>query len=116
MLHIFLANVMQMYYIVKQEKEVICMAKTATMTIRLDPAVKSEAEEIYSHYGMSLTEAITVFFHKSLAVRGLPFDLRPSAVTVEAMREVEDMKRHPENYKGYKNAQEMFDEILSEED
>ena len=92
------------------------MAKTATMTIRLDPTVKSAVEEIYSYYGMTLTEAINVFFHKSLDVKGLPFDLRPSAETLEAMREVEDMKRHPENYRGYNDAQAMFDDILGEED
>lgn len=92
------------------------MAKTATMTIRLDPAVKSAAEEIYSYYGMTLTEAINVFLHKSLNVKGLPFDLRPSAETLEAMREVENMKKHPENYKGYTDVRAMFDDILSEED
>ena len=91
------------------------MAKTATMTIRLDPIVKKEAEEIYSHYGMTLTEAINIFFYQSLNVKGLPFDLRPSKETFEAIREVEDMKKHPENYKGYDNAEDMFNEILNKE-
>ena len=92
------------------------MAKTATMTIRVDPAVKSEVEGIYSHYGMTLAEAINVFFHQSLNVRGLPFSLRPSAETVDAIREVEDMKRNPERYQGYPSAQQMVEDILGEED
>jgi len=72
------------------------MAKTATMTIRVDPHVKTDAEGIYASFGMSLSEAINVFLYKSLAVRGLPFDLRPSTETMEAKREVEEMKLHPE--------------------
>jgi len=92
------------------------MAKTATMTIRLDPKVKNAAESIYALYGMSLSEAVNIFLHKSLVVKGLPFDLRPSVGTLEAMREVEEMKRHPEGAKGYTDIHQMFDDILAAED
>jgi DNA-damage-inducible protein J len=92
------------------------MAKTATMTVRLDPAVKSAVEDIYSSYGLTLTDAVNVFFHQSLNVRGLPFDLRPSPETIEAMHEIEEMKKHPEGYKGYRDIHQMFNEILSTED
>ena len=90
------------------------MAKTATMTIRLDPQVKLEAEGIYASYGLTLSEAVTVFFYKSLAVGGLPFDLRPSQESLEALDEAREMKRHPENSKGFTDAKQMFDEILAE--
>jgi DNA-damage-inducible protein J len=92
------------------------MSKTATMTIRLDPEVKSAAENIYSHYGMTLTEAVNVFFHQSINVKGLPFDLRPSPSMLEALREVNEMKAHPDAHKGYRNVSEMFDDILAEAD
>jgi DNA-damage-inducible protein J len=92
------------------------MAKTATMTMRLDPKVKAEVEAIYSNYGMSLSDAVTVFFHKSIGVRGLPFDLRPNQETLDAIAEVQDMKRHPERYKGYSNIDELFADALKAED
>jgi len=66
------------------------MAKTASMHIRIDPAVKTEVEAIYAQYGMSITDAINVFLYTSRNIGGLPFDLRPSAPnaeTLEAMRE-----------------------------
>ena len=88
------------------------MAKTSTMTIRIDPALKTKAEDIYAYYGMTLSEAVNVFLHKSLAVKGLPFDLRPDGETLEAIREVEFMRTHSEDYKGYRNASEMFADIL----
>jgi DNA-damage-inducible protein J len=92
------------------------MPKTATMTMRLDPQVKAKVEDIYSHYGMTLSEAVNVFFYQSINVHGLPFDLRPNQETLDAMAEIEDMKRRPERYKGYRDVHAMFAEILSDED
>lgn len=37
----------------------------------------------------------------------------PNAETLEALNEVEDMKRHPEKYKGYDDVDEMFKELLA---
>ena len=37
----------------------------------------------------------------------------PNAETLEAFNEVEDMKRHPEKYKGYDDVDIMFKELLS---
>jgi DNA-damage-inducible protein J len=71
-------------------KEVIAVAKSASMYIRIDPQVKSEVEAIYSQYGMSVTDAINVFLYTSRIVGGLPFDLRhsiPNSDTLEAMKE-----------------------------
>ncbi len=52
------------------------MAKTATINMRVNPDVKSDAESIFASLGMSLTEAINVFLHKSIMEGGLPFDVR----------------------------------------
>ena len=70
------------------------MAKSESLYIRVDPAVKANAEEVYSKYGMTVSQAINVFLHQSINVGGLPFDLRPSIpneATLAAMKEVEDM-------------------------
>jgi DNA-damage-inducible protein J len=37
------------------------VAKTASMYIRIDPEIKSDVENIYAQYGMSITDAIKVF-------------------------------------------------------
>ena len=66
------------------------MAKTSSMYIRIDPQIKSDVENIYAQYGMSLTDAINIFLHTSLKKGGFPFDLRPSLPndeTLEAMQE-----------------------------
>jgi DNA-damage-inducible protein J len=92
------------------------MTKTVTMTMRMEPEVKAAVEEIYSYYGMTLTEAVNVFFHQSINVRGLPFDLRPNRETLGAIEEVEDMRKHPGRYKGYRDVDELFADALNEQD
>ena len=52
------------------------MSKTATINMRIEPEVKAQVEELYAHFGMSVTDAITMFLHISLIVGGLPFDVR----------------------------------------
>ena len=37
----------------------------------------------------------------------------PNSETLEALREVEDMKLHPENYKSYDDVDVMFKELLA---
>ena len=36
----------------------------------------------------------------------------PDKETICAINETKDMKLHPENYKSYENAEEMFEDIL----
>jgi len=47
------------------------MAKTATINMRVNPEIKSSAESIFASLGMTLTEAISVFLHKSVMEKGL---------------------------------------------
>ena len=52
------------------------MAKTATINMRINPEVKEDAESIFASLGMTLTEAINIFLHKSIMEGGLPFSVR----------------------------------------
>ncbi len=52
------------------------MAKTASITVRLDPNIKSMAEQIYSDFGITISDAINIFLHKSIQLGGLPFSMR----------------------------------------
>jgi len=89
------------------------MAKTASMNIRIDPQVKSDVEDIYSRYGMSIADAINVFLYTSRNIGGLPFDLRPApnAETVAAIKEVEEMKRNPHLYKRFDSVEALFEDL-----
>ena len=49
------------------------MGKSSYLTIRIDPAVKSEATELFNSLGLTTTAAVTVFLQQALNVGGLPF-------------------------------------------
>jgi DNA-damage-inducible protein J len=88
------------------------MAKDASLNVRIDSDVKSQAEKVYAQYGMTVSEAVTVFLHKSIMVEGLPFDLRPSIPnkeTIEAMAEGDKIIESGKSR--FKNASEMFDDL-----
>lgn len=90
------------------------MAKTQSMSIRLNPDIKESAEAVYAHYGISLTDAINMFLHKSIDVGGLPFDLRPetpNSVTLAAMQESNDITRTKDG--GYSDISDMLRDLKS---
>ena len=50
--------------------------KSTTVTARISPEVKQQASEIFEkQYGLSMTAAISLFFHQTIANGRLPFEL-----------------------------------------
>jgi DNA-damage-inducible protein J len=61
----------------------ISTAKTATISMRVSLEIKADAESVFSSLGMTLTEAINIFLHKSIMGSGLPFDVRQPRYNAE---------------------------------
>ena len=72
----------------------------ATIQIRIDDQLKSEAEAVFSAIGIDTTTAIRAFLKQSVLHRGLPFELRadPYRDYIDrALREAnEEAKGNPE--------------------
>ncbi len=56
------------------------MAKTATITTRVDPELKANIEEILSQLGMNTTQAINMFLKQLECHQGFPFDVQLTSV------------------------------------
>ncbi len=89
--------------------------KTANYNIRLDPTIKTKAEETFAEFGLNLSEAINVFLHMSIKRNGFPFEIREpklNADTLLAMQETEEILDEYSNGtrkpKSFSNAREMF--------
>jgi DNA-damage-inducible protein J len=90
------------------------MSKTATINMRVNPQIKSEAETVFSSLGMTLTEAINIFLHKSVMEGGLPFDVRQpryNATTEAAMAEARDIMSGKVNAKAYDSVEDMLADL-----
>jgi DNA-damage-inducible protein J len=62
------------------------MSKSEMIRARIEPAIKQDAEAILNDLGLSVTEAITMFYRQVVMHRGLPFLVRlPNETTQAAM-------------------------------
>lgn len=84
------------------------MAKSAIIRARIEPELKEEAETIFSELGLSITEAITLFYRQVKLSKGLPFEVRlPNQTTLQTFQDTDEGK----NLVQSENAQEMFDKL-----
>ena len=51
------------------------MSKTSMLTARIEPELKTEAEDILSRLGISAGSAITMFYRQIVLQRAIPFPL-----------------------------------------
>lgn len=66
------------------------MAKTEMIRARIETELKTQAEELFRRLGLSVTEAITLFYMQVTLHGGLPFEVKiPNAATAEAIRQIE---------------------------
>ena len=96
--------------------EVMKMAKTANLNIRIDPEIKAMVDGIYSRFGISIADAVNIFLHKSIMVGGLPFDMNLSAhneASPAAMPEIRGIASNKIKSESYSSLQEVIDEIIS---
>jgi DNA-damage-inducible protein J len=60
------------------------MSKSAMVRARLEPELKEHAEEVFQHLGLSVTQAITLFYKQVEIRQGLPFNVViPTRVTIK---------------------------------
>ena len=92
--------------------------KTTNYNIRLDPVIKSKAEETFAEFGLNLSEAINVFLHMSIKQHGFPFEIREPRLNADTLAAIQETERILDEYsngsrkpKAFSNAREMFAEM-----
>lgn len=74
-------------------EETIIMSKTTFVRARIEPSLKEETENILKELGLSVSEAITLFYKQITFSKGLPFEVKlPNQVTIEAMKDALEEK------------------------
>lgn len=88
---------------------------TTNINVRVDSALKQEAEALFNDLGLSMSSAINMFLRSAVMYDGIPFEVKrqtPNAETKAALDEYEEMKKHPDRYKRYESFDEVLDEVL----
>lgn len=93
------------------------LTKDANFNMRINKQKKLDLETLYGSLGMTLPEAVNIFFEKSLMEGGIPFDVRLpryNRETEEAMQETRDILSGKIETKSYNSAKELFDDLDNE--
>ena len=68
------------------------MTKTATINMRIEPAVKAQAEDVFSSFGISITDAINIFLHASIMEGGFPFQPKQPRYNKETLLAIQEAR------------------------
>ena len=91
--------------------------KDTNFSMRMNRQKKTDLENLYGSLGMTMAEAVNIFFENSLLVGGLPFSVRLpryNRETEAAMQEAKDILSGKTSSKSYSSSRELFDELDSE--
>ncbi len=94
------------------------MPKTATINMRIEPTIKDQAENVFSNFGISVTDAINIFLHASIMEGGFPFQPKQplyNKETLLAMQEARDIMEGKIEAKRYSSLSALMDELDAEE-
>ena len=92
------------------------MPKVST-NISIDAETKAKAQVMLADLGMDLSTAVNIFLRQMLYEGVIPFSITrdvPNKITLEAMKEAQEMYRSPEKYKKYDSVDSMMEDILGE--
>lgn len=91
-------------------------SKKATIQVRIDEDVKSQAVEVLNDLGMDASTAINVFLRQVIADNGLPFQPakpRFNDVTLKAIKESDEAVESGELDRK-KSVDDLFSEVFEE--
>ena len=107
----YIDNAQILYYVGHTNcEEVMKMAGTTNLSIRMDKDLKEQADRLFSELGMNMTTALNIFVRQSVRQGKIPFEISlhaPNSETIAAMEEAEKIARDP-MAKEYTNLDELF--------
>ncbi|WP_347490613.1 type II toxin-antitoxin system RelB/DinJ family antitoxin [Desulfoscipio sp. XC116] len=95
------------------------MAKSETLHIRVESAVKAGVEATLKTLGLSTTEAINIFLHQVILAGGLPFEVKNpqyNAETLAAIQEARDIIAGKVPAKSYNSVAELMEDLNSDDE
>jgi DNA-damage-inducible protein J len=83
------------------------MANGTYVQVKMDPSIKKQARAVLDQLGISMSDAVGVYFRQIIRSRGIPFELKlPSDATLEAVKELESGKGAT-----FDTADELFEDL-----
>lgn len=72
----------------------IQMAKKAIINIRTEEETKKQIESLFSQFGITVSDAVNMFFRQSLIQNGLPFTPQLPVPNAETLAAIDDVNNN----------------------
>ncbi len=84
------------------------MGKTASVSVRIEPSLKRDAENILRDLGLPASQAVTLFYRQLVLHEGLPFEVKlPVEVTRKALEDAVNGR----DLASFSNMDELFEDL-----
>lgn len=90
------------------------MAKTDTLNIRINPELKKQVEETLNDLGLTMAEAVNIFFKQIIMTESIPFAIKKPKLNAATIRTIEEAKLEKNVSKEYDDLDEMWTDIKKE--
>ena len=84
------------------------MAKTANINIRTEPEVKKKIENLFSQFGITVSDAVNIFFHQSIIQGGLPFQMQIPEYSAETLAAIDDVNNNRNMSPAFDNMEDLM--------
>ena len=89
------------------------MAKSSSMTIRINPELKSEADAVLNYLGLTTSEAVAIFLRQVVINKGIPFAIKAPQFNSETISAMQEAEKIAKSGNGYDDIDDMFRELNS---
>ena len=87
------------------------MAKTSVINIRIEAETKKQIENLFSNFGISVSDAVNIFFHQSLIQGGLPFQMQLSKPNADTIAAINDVNNNLNMSRTFENVDELMKDL-----
>ena len=91
---------------------------TTALYVNVDSKNKEAATIILKSLGLNMSTAINMFLAQIVKRDGIPFEVvnpKPNKDMIKALKEAEDIIKHPEKYPSYTNREDLKKALLSDD-
>ena len=87
------------------------MPKTSVINIRTEPETKKQIENLFSKFGISISDAVNIFFRQSLMQGGLPFKMQLPKPNPETIAAIEDVNNNRNMSRTFDSVDELMKDL-----
>ncbi|MCL2630936.1 MAG: type II toxin-antitoxin system RelB/DinJ family antitoxin [Firmicutes bacterium] len=85
--------------------------KSAMLNIRTTPETKRAIEELYGSFGITVSDAVNIFFNKSIIENGLPFEMKMPRYNEKTEKAIAEAREMRGKGGGFTDIDELFKEL-----